>query len=216
VLGIAGVDGNGQRELAEVIAGQRRLKSGEIRLNGRSIGDLQVSERQQLGLRYVTDDRLGEGTVRDLDVGLNMVLKRVGQAPFWVHGRVRRDEIDGTAAELVERFDVRTPSVRTRLATLSGGNIQKVILSRELSFEPRVVVFNKPTSGLDVKTAQFVRAQIREQAEGGVASLVISTELVELCELCDRVAVMSRGRVAGVVTVEPGAQQRIGALMVSG
>lgn len=214
ILGLAGVDGNGQRELAEAVAGQRPIAAGEIRLGGRVISTLSVARRERLGLRYVTDDRLGEGTVGRLSVALNLVLKRIGEAPFWRRGLIQKGAIDAQARDLVARFDVRTPSTEARLATLSGGNVQKVVLARELSFEPRVVLYNKPTYGLDVKTTRAVRARIREQAERGVTALVISTDLEELVDLCDRIAVLSRGRLAGVVENGPGAVQRVGELMV--
>lgn len=216
ILGIAGVDGNGQRELAEAVAGQRPISAGEIRLDGRTISTLSVSRRERLGLRYVTDDRLGEGTVAGLSVALNIVLKRIGQAPFWRRGSIRKGEIDSVATSLVRDFDVRTPSTETRVAALSGGNVQKVVLARELSFGPKVVVFNKPTYGLDVRTTKAVRTRIREQADTGVASIVISTDLEELVDLCERIAVLSRGRLAGVVDNGPGVEQRVGELMVGG
>jgi simple sugar transport system ATP-binding protein len=214
IMGVAGVDGNGQRELAEAIAGQRRLAAGEVRLESRSISTLSVARRQRLGLRYVTDDRVGEGTVSAFTVALNVVLKRIGQFPFWRRGVVRRRAIDATARDLVQRFDIRTPGVGARVATLSGGNIQKLLLAREVSFEPKVVVYNKPTHGLDVRTMRAVRERIRAQAEEGVAALVISTDLDELLQLCDRIAVLFRGRISGVIENGPGADERIGELMV--
>jgi ABC-type uncharacterized transport system ATPase subunit len=214
ILGVAGVDGNGQRELAEVIAGQRRATAGDVRLFGAPIGRLDVRARQKLGLRYVTDDRLGEGIVGSLGVGLNLVLKRIGQRPFWRRGRIQRAEIDRAARALVTEFDVRTPSVSTRAGTLSGGNIQKVLLARELSSEPKVVVFNKPTYGLDIRTTLAVRERIQELAAGGVASLVISPDLEELLGLCDRIAVLYQGRLVGTFDNGPGAAERIGELMV--
>jgi ABC-type uncharacterized transport system ATPase subunit len=216
IMGVAGVDGNGQRELAEAIAGQRRLVAGEVRLGERSIGTLSVARRQRLGLRYVTDDRLGEGTVSSFTVALNLVLKRIGQFPFWRRGIVRRRAIDGTARDLVERFDIRTPGVGTRVGALSGGNVQKLLLAREASFEPKLVVYNKPTHGLDVKTTRIVREGIRAQAQDGVAAVVISTDLDELLQLCDRITVLFRGRASGVVDNGPGAEERIGELMVGG
>jgi simple sugar transport system ATP-binding protein len=214
IMGIAGVDGNGQRELAEAIAGQRPLASGDIRFGALSIGSLSVGQRQRLGLRYVTDDRLGEGTVARLGVGLNLVLKRIGQEPHWRKGRIRPEAITETADYLIRRYDIRTPSAETRVGTLSGGNVQKVVLARELSFGPKVVVYSKPTYGLDLKTTQAVRARIRERGEQGVSALVISTDLEELLDLCDRIAVLFRGRITGVVENGPGAEQRIGELMV--
>ena len=216
ILGVAGVDGNGQRELAEAIAGQRKPSAGEIRLAGLPLKGLSVSRREKLGLRYVTDDRLGEGTVAALPVRLNLVAKQIGRPPFWRRGNIRPKAIDATARELIERFDIRTPGPGTRVGTLSGGNIQKVVLARELSFEPRVVIYNKPTYGLDLRTALSVRERIRAGSEHGVTSLLISTDLEELLALCDRIAVLSRGRVAGVVENGPGAEQRVGELMVGG
>ena len=153
--------------------------------------------------------------VADLDVATNAVLKRIGRRPFWRAGTERRDEIDRFAEGLVERFNVRTPDVHTRLATLSGGNVQKLLLARELAGEPRVAVFNKPTHGLDVRTAEFVRDQIREAAAAGLAALVISTEIEELVDLCDRIVVISRGELTGEVENTPGVEERVGALMVA-
>ena len=216
ILGVAGVDGNGQRALAEVIAGQRRASHGDVILYGGPVTRLSVSARQKLGLRYVTDDRLGEGIVASLPVGLNLFLKRVGERPFWRHGRIQRGVVDERAGELVRSFDVRTPGVATRAGTLSGGNVQKLVLARELSFDPKVVVFHKPTYGLDVRTTATVRDLIRKLAEGGGAALVISTDLDELLEICDRIAVLSRGRLVGVVRNLHGAAEVVGELMVGG
>jgi general nucleoside transport system ATP-binding protein len=216
ILGVAGVDGNGQRALAEAIAGQRPVSAGEVFLYGGSITRLKVAQRQKLGLRYVTDDRLGEGIVGTLPVGLNLFLKRVGERPYWRRGRIQRAVVESRATELVRDFDVRTPFVTTRAATLSGGNVQKVLLARELSFDPKVVVFHKPTYGLDVRTTATVRDLIRKLADDGGAALVISTDLDELLEICDRIAVLSRGRLVGVVANGPGAAEEVGELMVGG
>jgi len=216
ILGIAGMDGNGQRALAETIAGQRRASHGDVLLFGSSVIRAPVSVRQKLGLRYVTDDRLGEGIVGVLSVGLNLFLKRVGEAPFWRHGRIQRAVLEGRAAELVREYDVRTPFVTTRASTLSGGNIQKILLARELSFGPKVVVFHKPTYGLDVRTTAIVRGLIRKLATDGGAALVISTDLDELVEISNRIAVLSRGRLVGVVENGAGAAERVGELMVGG
>jgi simple sugar transport system ATP-binding protein len=213
VLGVAGVDGNGQRALAEAISGQRKLQRGELRFFGAPIGRVGITGRQKLGLRYLTDDRLGEGIVPGLPVSINIFLKLIGEAPFWRQGRIRKQMIDKRSKELVERFDVRTPSVDTRAGTLSGGNIQKVLLARELSFDSKVVVFHKPTYGLDLKTTQTVRQMIRDMRDGK-AALVISTDLDELLEVSDRIVVLSRGRLVGEVRPGPGAAEEIGRLMI--
>ena len=213
ILGVAGVDGNGQRALAEAVSGQRRLQRGELKFFGAPIGRVGVTGRQKLGLRYLTDDRLGEGIVSGLPVSLNIFLKLIGQAPFWRQGRIRKQAIDQRAKELVERFDVRTPGVDTRAGTLSGGNVQKVLLARELSFDSKIVVFHKPTYGLDLKTTRTVRQMIREMRDGK-AALVISTDLDELLEVSDRIVVLSRGRIVGEVKPGPGAAEEVGRLMI--
>jgi simple sugar transport system ATP-binding protein len=147
---------------------------------------------------------------------MNMVLKQIGKPPYWEHGRIRYAAIVDKARELISSFDIRTPGAETRVGALSGGNVQKVVLARELSFDPKVVVYSKPTYGLDVKTTRSVRQTIRDQASQGVTSIVISTDLDELLHLCDRIAVLSRGRITGVVENGPNAQQQVGELMVGG
>ena len=142
------------------------------------------------------------------------MLKRIGQPPYWRGGRIRRDAIDRDARALVERFDIRTPSIHARTGTLSGGNVQKVVLARELSGDAKVVVFHKPTYGLDLKTTRVVRAMIEELRDGS-AALVISTDLDELLEVSDRIVVLSRGRIVGEVENGPGAAEQIGRLMIS-
>ena len=214
IVGVAGMDGNGQRSLAEAIAGQRRVTSGTVELFGVVVNRLSVSARQRLGLRYMTDDRLGEGIVRNLGVSLNMFLKRIGEPPFWRWGRIDRRRINAEASGLVKAFDIRTPGLEARAGTLSGGNIQKLLLARELSFDPKVVVFHKPTYGLDLKTTEHVRAVIRDLVGKGAAVVVISTDLDELIELCGRIAVLSRGRLAGIVDNGPHAVDQVGSLMI--
>jgi general nucleoside transport system ATP-binding protein len=214
ILGVAGIDGNGQRALAEAIAGQRRVTAGTVELFGVAVNRLSVSARQRLGLRYMTDDRLGEGTVRNLGVALNIFLKRIGEPPFWKWGRIDRRRINAEASALVKAFDIRTPGLDTRAGTLSGGNTQKLLLARELSFDPKVVVFHKPTYGLDLKTTEHVRAVIRDLVHKGAAAVVISTDLDELIELCGRIAVLSRGQLVGVVDNGPHAVDQIGSLMI--
>ena len=213
VLGVAGVDGNGQRALAEAISGQRALSHGEIRFLGAPVASLSVWQRETLGLRYVTDDRLGEGIVRTLPVSVNLVLKRIGHPPYWRRGQVRREAIDRNARELIQQFDIRTPSIDTRAGTLSGGNIQKLVLARELTGDAKVVVFHKPTYGLDLKTTRAVRTMIRGLRDGR-AALLISTDLDELLECADRIAVLSRGKLVGTVRNGPGAPEQIGRLMI--
>ena len=216
IFGVAGVDGNGQKQLAEVIAGQLPAASGQIVFDQQDVSARSVAQRQSLGLRYLTDDRLGEGTVGGFSVALNAVLKRVGESPFWQKGWTKQQEIDAYARDLIATYDVRTPGPNAPIGTLSGGNIQKLLFGRELARSPKLVVYNKPTYGLDVANIQAARERIRAQARAGVAAVVISTELEELVELCDRVAVMSRGRLVGVVEACEDYAEAIGGLMVGG
>jgi general nucleoside transport system ATP-binding protein len=217
ILGIAGVDGNGQRALAEGIAGQRKIVSGDIQVSGHSIVKKEISVRQSMGLRYVTDDRLGEGVCATLSVSRNLLLKRIGQKPFWRWGRTNEDIIRQTAEALTAEYDVRLPSIESKCGGLSGGNIQKVLLARELSYSPKIVIYNKPTHGLDFKTTVMVREKIKSLArEDGVAELLISTDLDEIIDLSDRIAVMCQGRIVGIVENRPGIEKRVGELMIGG
>ncbi|GAB5468720.1 MAG: ABC transporter ATP-binding protein [Rhodospirillales bacterium] len=217
VLGIAGVDGNGQKHLAEVLAGQRKLERGRITIDGQEVAEKGVATRRQLGLRYITDERLGEGTVGAFSVAINLVMKETGRAPLWSAGLTRWGRIHAQARDQIERHDVRTPSERTPIAKLSGGNIQKVLLARELTEgAARIVIFNKPTYGLDLQNIRLARDRILEGADAGLATLVISTELDELLEVSDRIGVLFQGRLAGIVENEPGAERRIGLLMTGG
>ncbi len=213
IFGVAGVDGNGQKHLAEVLAGQRPCASGRILLDGGDMTRLGVHRRRDLGVRYITDERLGEGTVPTHSVATNLVMKQIGEAPYWRAGLTLWDLIFGHAREVIARHDIRTPSEHTPIGRLSGGNIQKALLARELSEGARLVVFNKPTYGLDLQNTQLARERIAESARSGLATVVISTELDELMELCDRVGVMYQGRLRGIEDNRAGAEERIGLLM---
>jgi simple sugar transport system ATP-binding protein len=156
---------------------------------------------------------LGEGTVGPFSVATNLVLKEIGAAPLWRHGITDWERIHAQAREVIAKHDIRTPSERTPVAKLSGGNIQKVLLARELDVAARVVILNKPTYGLDLKNQQLALERIGAAAARGLALIVISTELDELLELCDRIGVMYQGRLAGLVDNGIDAERRIGLLM---
>lgn len=214
ILGVAGIDGNGQKQLAEALAGQIPVESGTVHLDGQPIQHLSIGERRALGLRYLTDDRLGEGTVATFPVSLNLLLKQIGEAPFWKNGLEQAGEIERNAQRLIKSYDVRTPSERTPIGRLSGGNIQKVLLARELADGARVIIFNKPTYGLDLANTLATRARIGENAASGKGVLLISTDLEELLQLCDRIVVMSGGVLAGTVVNGASARAQVGRLMV--
>ncbi len=213
MLGIAGVDGNGQKHLAEVLAGQRPAAAGSILLRGQDITPASVKERRQQGISYITDERLGEGTIGTFSVAINLVAKEIGTPPLWQYGFSRPDRIQLHARRQIERNDIRTPSERTPVAKLSGGNIQKVLLARELTAQAALVIFNKPTYGLDLHNTQLARQRILEGAARGVAMIVISNELDELTAISDRIAVMFQGRLNGIVANDENATRQIGFLM---
>ena len=213
VMGIAGVDGNGQKHLADVLAGQRAATAGRIELTGVDITHERVPERRKHGVRYVTDERLGEGTVGTLSVATNLVLKEIGAAPYWWRGLTDWPLIHEHARGQIRRNDIRTPSERTSLSSLSGGNIQKVLLARELDADAGVVIFNKPTYGLDLQNTRLAHDRILASADRGLAIVVISTDLDELLEISDRIGVMFQGRLAGIVDNGSDVERRVGLLM---
>lgn len=213
IFGIAGIDGNGQKQLAEALAGQRQA-SGAVMLAGEAIDGLNVGGRRAKGLRYLTDDRLGEGIVGAFPVSINYFLKQIGEAPFWRSGVERTREINARASELTREYDVRTPSVATPIGRLSGGNIQKVLIARELADGARAVIFNKPTYGLDLANTLATRQRIRDIAAKGLGVVLISTDLDELLGMCHRIAVISQGRLVGTVANGEGAGERVGRLMI--
>jgi simple sugar transport system ATP-binding protein len=213
VLGIAGVDGNGQKHLAEVLAGQRSLRQGRLELAGSDITRGSVPERRQRGIRYVTDDRLGEGTVGTFSVATNLVLKEIGALPYWRHGISDWPLIHQSAREQILRNDIRTPSEHTPVGKLSGGNVQKVLLARELDAEANVAILNKPTYGLDLHNQRLALDRIVAAAARGVAVIVISTDLDELLEISDRIGVMFQGSLAGIVENDAAAGGKVRRLM---
>ncbi len=214
VFGIAGVDGNGQAELAAVIAGLRPADSGRVLISGQDITHESVRDRTaSYGLAYVPEDRHRDGLVLDESVAQNMILRRYRDPAFARFGFFDRQAIRSHAERLSGSFDVRLRSVDQEVRYLSGGNQQKVILARELESEPKVLVVAQPTKGLDVGAIEFVQSQILRQRDLGVAVLYISTELEHLLDVCDRVGVLFRGRLMDTVGSSEATPERIGPLM---
>lgn len=214
ILGIAGVDANGQKELGEVIAGQRRILKGRVMLDGREITNSGTEAATRAGIGYITDDRMGEGCVPSLSVAENLILRAIDHPRFSRRGVLNRAAIEAYADRLIREFDIKTPGPWAHAGTLSGGNVQKLLLARELSLNPRVLVCNKPTHGLDVKTARSILHTLRVQAERGTAVLLISSELDELLEVSDRVGVMYRGELLAVLPRALADRSGIGRLML--
>jgi simple sugar transport system ATP-binding protein len=214
ILGVAGVDGNGQKELAEAIAGQRRAAGGRVLLDGADVTGLGARQRMARGIGYVTDDRMGEGIVRRGSVAETLLLRAVDRPEFGRGPRLRWDAVEAYAARLIQDFDVRPRGAAARVGTLSGGNVQKLLLARELAWTPRVLVCNQPTHGLDVRTARFVLDTLRARAREGTAVILISSDLDEILEMSDRVSVMFGGRVLRTLPRAESDREAIGRLML--
>lgn len=213
ILGVAGVAGNGQRELADVVAGLRRRTNGSIRVMGRPIHGGDPLEAIRRGIAYVPDDRLGTGVAPSLSVAENLVLKAFRRPPISTQGLLHPRRIRANAMQLMDRFNIAASSPQTPTRQLSGGNIQKVLLARELSSRPLVLVASSPTSGLDVAATDAVRGLLLEAADGGVGILLISEDLDEIMALADRIAVLYNGRITGIVERQKADVEELGLMM---
>ena len=212
ILGVAGVQGNGQKELAEAIAGIRPTESGRVLLYGVDVTRLPPAERYKLGLAYVPDSRR-EGLVLDLDIVENSVLTRVREYTSGKLGRILWSAAERTAREIVEKFEVLTIGLRIPVKYLSGGNQQKVMVGREVLREPKVLVVSEPTQGLDVAATEFIRKTLLGLRDQGKAILLISTDLDEVLQLSDRIAVLYEGQVMAVGKPEDFTLEKLGLLM---
>lgn len=201
ILAIAGVQGNGQTELAEAILGLRSLHgdAGEIVIGGKSVKNSSVRERLESGVGYVPEDRKKDGLVAEFSIEENLMLNGSIKSPFTKGLGINFSSRSKIAKELIEQFDVRTPSAQTPAGKLSGGNQQKVVLARELSREVNLLVVSQPTRGVDVGSIEFIHERLVEERNQGKAIVLISTELDEVTALADRIAVMYRGQIVGIV-----------------
>ena len=213
ILGIAGVAGNGQRELAEVVAGLRRPTTGQIRIRGHEYVSHTPQEAIRLGVGYVPDDRLGTGLAPNVTVAENLVLKSYSREPFSWGPFLRHDHIGTHGRALMEQYDVRGATHNAAVGSLSGGNIQKVLLAREITSRPTALVAVSPTRGLDIGATESVRTLIVELAMSGAAILLISEDLDEVLTLSDRVGVLYEGRIVGMASSAAAQVEEIGLLM---
>ena len=213
ILGIAGVEGNGQRELEEAIGGLRHVDKGQVTLCGQDVTNAPPGEILSAGLGYVPSDRFRIGLLSDFSVADNLVLQRIGQRPFAEKGFLRKEYIDANARKLVKEFDIRTAAIDGKVSALSGGNAQKVVLARELSHEARVLLVAQPTRGLDVGAVEYIHQELIRQRDRGLAVLLISTELEEILSLSDRVIVFYEGCVMGERRSEEADVEELGLMM---
>jgi len=213
VLGIAGVAGNGQRELAEAVTGMRPLAAGTVRVDGRVLGAGDPRQAIRAGVAHVPEDRLHTGVAPSLSIASNIVLKSYGSSAASRGPFLRLRRIRDRAVELIRRYDVKAPGPAAPARQLSGGNLQKVVLAREFSGQPKVLVAAAPTRGLDVGAIETVHAYLRQAAADGVAILVISEDLDEVLTLADRVAVMYEGAIVGEADARTATVEQVGLLM---
>jgi ABC-type uncharacterized transport system ATPase subunit len=216
IVGVAGVAGNGQRELAEAIAGMRHLRAGAIRVLGRPLRAGDPRDAIACGLAYVPEDRLDTGVSPSLPIASNVVLKSYRRPPASTGPFLRLRRIRELAEAVIARYDVKAPGPQTPARDLSGGNLQKVVLGREFSGDPRVLVAAAPTRGLDVGAIAAVHGVLREAAARGVAVLLISEDLDEILALADRVVVMYEGEMVGETGADTATVEELGLLMAGG
>ncbi|MCH8155403.1 MAG: ATP-binding cassette domain-containing protein, partial [Proteobacteria bacterium] len=213
ILGIAGVSGNGQREFAEVTAGMLAPVAGRIEVDGKVVRRPSPRAMRRLGVAQIPEDRIGVGLLTTLPLSDSMVLPRVGERRFSRFGILNRAAIKAFVAEQIENFDIKAAGPDVRTGTLSGGNLQKALLARELAFDPLVLVAAQPTRGLDVAAKEFVHRKFLELRARGRGVIVISEDLEELFEIADRIAVMYEGRILDVVPAAEASVARVGLLM---
>jgi simple sugar transport system ATP-binding protein len=197
ILGVAGVQGNGQTELCEALMGLLPVAGGSVHLDERDITGASPRDRLRGGIGYIPEDRQEDGLVADFSVDENIVLDTYDRPPFASGLALKLGTIRETAAGRVQEFDIRAPSVEAPVGTLSGGNQQKVILAREVGRDVRLLLASQPTRGLDVGSIEFVHRRIIEQRDQGVAVVLVSSELDEIYALADRIAVMYEGKITG-------------------
>ena len=213
IVGVAGVQGNGQRELVEALTGLRSVESGHFSIDGRDNTNLKPRQITEEGVAHIPEDREKHGLVMAYSVADNMVLNNYYQSPFASGVIMHQDAIDEQAEELVAEYDVRTPSIYTPAHNLSGGNKQKVIVAREFSRPIKLLIAAQPTRGIDVGSIEFIHNQIVDQRDAGAAVLVVSAELDEVLSLADFVAVMFDGRVVDVLPRNEATREKVGLLM---
>ncbi|MCL2600789.1 MAG: ATP-binding cassette domain-containing protein, partial [Treponema sp.] len=215
VLGIAGVDGNGQSELAGAVAGLLPVRSGRILMCGRDVSRDSIWKRNEAGQGLVPEDRQKHGLILDFRIDENMILRSFRKPPFSNRlGFLRFPAIVENAGRLIRDFDIRAGrGPETPAKSMSGGNQQKVVLAREIDNSPKLLVVSQPTRGLDVGAIEYIHRRIIEERDKGCAVLLVSFELDEVLNLCDRIAVISAGKILGVFRADEADERRIGAMM---
>ncbi|NMO97580.1 ABC transporter ATP-binding protein [Paenibacillus lemnae] len=214
IVGIAGVDGNGQTELIEAITGLHKAESGSVLLNGKPIEDLSIRQRNESGIGHIPEDRHKRGLVLDYTLEENMILEVYNRPPYSKNGLLKPGVMRKHAEHIIESFDVRSGSGgRSVVRSLSGGNQQKAIIGREVERDPDLLIAVQPTRGLDVGSIEYIHRRLVEQRDKGKAVLLVSLELDEILNLSDRIAVINNGELVGIVHAAETNEQELGLMM---
>lgn len=216
ILGIAGVDGNGQTQLIEVLTGLRKPESGKITLKGKDIYGKSSREINDSGMGHIPEDRHKRGLILSYSLFENAILGMQHKAPFSKKGVLNYGKIREYAQRIIKEFDVRTPSDEVSASALSGGNQQKLIVAREISKDPELLIASQPTRGVDVGAIEFIHRRLVEERDSGKAVLLVSFELDEILALSDRIAVMYDGEIVGILNKDEADEQKLGVLMAGG
>jgi ABC-type uncharacterized transport system ATPase subunit len=213
ILGLAGVSGNGQPELAQIIAGLRTPTSGKIMIDNDDVTGFSPMQMIDHGIAYIPEKRNVDGLIKEFSVTENLILRDLDNEIYSKNSFLKMQNIAEETEKLVKTFNVKTPSIETPIKSLSGGNAQKVILAREISRQPMVLIASQPTRGVDIGATEYIHERIIEQREAGTATLLISEDLDEIFALSDRIAVMFHGEIMGVVERKDATLRSIGLMM---
>jgi len=214
ILGVAGVEGNGQTELVEALTGLRKVEDGNILVNGRDMANRSPSAFRKMGISHIPEDRLKTGLAAEASVNENLMLGYQHRRPFEGFGmKLNRKAIFQKADQLIRQFDIRTPSGHTKVRSLSGGNMQKLVVAREFSFDSPILIIAQPTRGLDVGAIEFIHRRIIDMRDAGKAILLVSADLDEIFRLSDRIVTIYEGRITGEFKASDVTKQEIGLYM---
>ena len=213
ILGIAGVAGNGQKELTEAVAGLRKVQAGRITVNGEDVTRLSIRKHIDKGVSFIPEDRLSMGLVPALDLTENIILKHFGWKKFSSRGILKRKEIEKATREYIEKYEIKTAGIHSLVGLMSGGNQQKLLVAREVNQEPSLLVASYPVRGLDIGATEAIHRILLEESRKGTAILLISEELDELFQLADRIGVMCDGNMMAILDREQADYDTIGKLM---
>lgn len=216
IVGIAGIDGNGQSELVEVITGLRKVEKGAVILNGKDITNHSPRQARDAGLAHIPEDRNKQGLNRIMTIKDNLAAVRISRKPFSHKHIIRNQELESYAQAMVEQFDIRPADWRLPTAGLSGGNAQKVVVAREVSMNQKLLVASQPTRGVDIGAIELIRNTLDQAKKQGAGVLLISAELEEIISLSDRIIVIHEGRITGEMNAEEANENNLGLLMMGG